>query len=136
MNQKIGYPDLLLALKEVNMVRHWPMFANHVEPVGKLPDTPAGHAVWFYCRCCVGLFRELDAGSAEYADELDHTNMQANILMSTAALYHLESPSEILRLLPLVKEEVHRIFEESGVDIGYDVRFEQVDRSGQRERDN
>lgn len=127
---RLGYSDLIRSLKEKDFVRHWPIFKHHVEPEGLMPDTPAAHACWYYCMCVVGLLKELDAGNAEYEGERDHTDMRANIIMSVAALYNLESPSEIVKLFPFAKQEAERL------GLGWDVRMEEVNPASFRTMDN
>jgi len=114
----VDYQEFKKNLAGVGFVRHYPVFAHHAEPNGKLPDDKRAHAAWYYCMCLVGLLRELDEEHAQYEGERDHTNMANNIAMSVAALYDLESPSELFKFLPYCKAQAEAI------DIGWDSRME------------
>ena len=126
----MDYREIQRALQEKNFVRHFPTFAHHVLPNGVMPDRKESHAAWYFCMCMVGLLRELDAGSAEYEGERDHTDMSANLLVSVATLYSLDSPGEILKFLLYCELEAARI------GIGWDHRINDVKNSGFRKMDN
>jgi len=126
----MDYREIQRTLEEKNFKRHYPVFAHHVLPNGAMPDRKESHAAWYFCMCMVGLLRELDAGNAEYEGERDHTDMAANLLVSVATLYSLDSPGEILKFLQYAELEAARI------NIGWDHRINDVQFKDFRRIDN
>jgi hypothetical protein len=126
----VDYKEMLRNLEDRGFVRHYPIFEHHVFPNGMLSNRKEAHAAWYFCMCMVGLLRELDAGSAEYEGERDHTDMANNILRSVAMLYQLDSPSELLRHLPECELEAARI------EIGWDPRINAAANADYRKQDN
>lgn len=124
------YREMMRGLEEKGFVRHYPIFPHHAFPNGMLPDKKEAHAAWYFCMCMVGLLRELDANSAEYEGERDHTDMAANILLSVAMLYSLDSPGDIYKFLQFCELEAARI------EIGWDHRIVDSIKADFRKMDN
>ncbi len=87
---------------------------------GMLQDVPAAHAAWYFCRCAMGMFKEIKLG-AQYEGEHDHFNMINNLCRTIAAQYNLDSPSLLVQQIPQVKLEAARC------NLDWDERLERPD---------
>jgi len=114
----MDYREMMKQLEDKSFVRHFPYFPHHtIQHGGVLPDEPAAHAAWYYCKCAIGMFREIHEG-AQYEGELDHINMLNNLVRSVSALYNLNSPDDLLRMMPHCRLEAIRL------ELGWDDRIE------------
>lgn len=104
----ISYEQLLKNLKDIQVVRIMPTFVSHtILQGGRIHDRIDAHACWYYCRCAMGMVKEIRLG-AQYEGENDHIDMLNNLARSVAALYNLESPSRMLRNMIDCKLEAER----------------------------
>ncbi len=97
------YQQMLANMKAAKLVRKPPRFLFILRLSGGMcPDLPEMHAAWYYCRCAIQNAKKWREG-ADYEGERDHVPMYGNLLFSVSAIYNLDDPGKLVKMLGLAK---------------------------------
>jgi hypothetical protein len=90
----------------------FPIFVDQIEPEGFLNNEAGSHACWYYF--CLAMANKQQVGDGPKTQiilegELWQSTRYENIARGVAAMYGMESPSEFLKFMDLVKKEARRV---------------------------
>jgi hypothetical protein len=94
------------------------VFADQVEPKGRLVDEKGCHACWYYFMLAYSNWKEVGTGPESQIIVVDEgletplwmEHRYHNIAKAVAMIYGLESPDDFLKFAPLVEKEAERIY--------------------------